>query len=167
MNPNVVPRYELVDHHGNTVTEKDFTGRYQLVFFGFTHCRMVCPTALTKLSTVLDDLGPLADRIQPLYVSVDPDRDTPEVMRAFLETDYPRFLGLTGSTEATEAARTAFRVFATRKADPDDPDGYAVPHTAVTYLLDTDATYLAHFPDVLEATEIADRIRALCGTSAT
>lgn len=92
MSTAVVPRYALVDHHGRTVTEQDFAGRYQLVFFGFTHCRMVCPAALGKLSTVLDDLGPLAERIQPLYISVDPERDTPEVMRAFLEESYPLVL---------------------------------------------------------------------------
>ncbi|WP_236792190.1 SCO family protein [Amycolatopsis sp. GM8] len=161
MSAPVVPRYALVDHHGRDVTEQDFLGRYQLVFFGFTHCRMVCPRALTKLSTVLDDLGPLVDRIQPLYISVDPERDTPEVMRAFLEENYPRFLGLTGSPEAAEAARSAFRVYAGRGTDPEDPEGYAVPHTALTYLLDPAATYLAHFPDVLDADDITARIREL------
>lgn len=166
MSTAVVPRYALVDHHGRTVTEQDFAGRYQLVFFGFTHCRMVCPAALGKLSTVLDDLGPLAERIQPLYISVDPERDTPEVMRAFLEESYPRFLGLTGSPEAAEEARSAFRVYAGRGADPEDPEGYAVPHTALTYLLDPGAAYLAHFSDVLTADEIAARIRKLCSTPA-
>ncbi|WP_290051914.1 SCO family protein [Amycolatopsis solani] len=157
----VRPRYTLVDHHGREVTEQDFPGRHQLVFFGFTHCRAVCPRVLGLLSTVLDDLGPLADRIQPLYISVDPERDTPDVLRAFLERTYPRFLGLTGSPEAAEAARAAFRIFAGRGADPEDPEGYAVPHTALTYLLDPGAAYLAHFPDVLAAAEIADRIRKL------
>lgn len=155
------PRYTLVDHHDRKVTEQDFPGRYQLVFFGFTHCRSVCPRVLGLLSTVLDDLGPLADRIQPLYISVDPERDTPGVMRAFLERTYPRFLGLTGPPEAAEAARAAFRVYAGRGADPEDPEGYAVPHTALTYLLDPAAAYLAHFPDVLAADELTGRIRKL------
>jgi protein SCO1 len=157
----VAPRYTLVDHHGREVTEKSFPGRYQMIFFGFTHCRSVCPRALEKLSAALEGLGPLADRIQPLYISVDPDRDTPEVMREFLEGAHPRFTGLTGTPEAADAARSAFRVYAGRGADPEDPDGYAVPHTALTYLLDTDAGYLAHLPDHLEAPEAVARIREL------
>jgi protein SCO1 len=132
-----------------------------LVFFGFTHCRVVCPRALSKLTAVLDDISELAERIQPLYISVDPKRDTPDVMRAFLEQNYPHFLGLTGSVEETEVARSAFRVFAGRREDPDDPDGYAVPHSALTYLIDPDGRYVTHFPDVAEADRIADSLKKL------
>ena len=164
--PPVRPRYSLTDHNGRDVTEDDFRGRYQLIFFGFTHCRMVCPRALSKLTEVLDGLGELADRIQPLYISVDPERDTPEVMRAFLEQNHPRFLGLTGSQEASEAARHDFRVFTRRGDDPEDPEGYAVPHTALTYVLDPEARYLAHFSDVVEADRMVERIEELVRTGA-
>ncbi len=164
--PPLRPRYSLTDHNGRDVTEDDFRGRYQLIFFGFTHCRMVCPRALSKLTEVLDGLGELADQIQPLYISVDPERDTPDVMRAFLEQDYPKFLGLTGSQEASEAARTDFRVFTGRGDDPEDPEGYAVPHTALTYLLDPAARYLTHFPDVVEADRMSDRLKELVTTGA-
>jgi len=112
-----------------------------LVFFGFTHCRIVCPRALGKLCRVLDDLGPLAERVQPLYVTVDPERDTPAVMREFLGRSYPRFTGLTGSPAQIDAAKAAFRVFARRVADPDSPGGYAMPHTAIAYLLDEAGRY--------------------------
>jgi protein SCO1/2 len=142
------------------VTEQEFRGRYQLVFFGFTHCRGVCPRALSRITAVLDDIGDLSEQIQPLYVSVDPARDTPEVMRTFLQT-YPKFLGLTGSAGEAEAARSEFRVFAARREDPDDPDGYAVPHSALTYLIDTDGRYVTHFPDVVEASRVAERLREL------
>jgi protein SCO1 len=155
------PRWTLTDHHGRRVTERDFRGWYQLVFFGFTHCRVVCPRALSKLTAVLDDIIELAQRIQPLYISVDPKRDTPDVMRAFLEQNYPHFLGLTGSVEETEVARSAFRVFAGRREDPDDPDGYAVPHSALTYLIDPDGRYVTHFPDVAEADRIAYSLKKL------
>src|SRR5882762_1597942 len=94
--PPVGGSFQLVDHHGRAVTEASYHGRFALLFFGFTHCCVVCPRALTKLSGVLDALGPLADRVQPLYITVDPERDTPDVMRAFLQA-YPRFTGLTGS----------------------------------------------------------------------
>jgi protein SCO1/2 len=159
--PALVPRYRLLDHHGRTVTQDDFTGSYQLVFFGFTHCRVVCPRELGKLDVVLAALGPLAGRIRPLYISVDPERDTPEVMRTFLEQHHPRFLGLTGSPEEAEAAREAFHVFARRAVDPDDPEGYAVPHTALTYLLDPHGDYLTHFADVVDAEQITVRLREL------
>jgi protein SCO1/2 len=159
--PPLHPRYDLTDHHGRDVTEGEFQGRYQLIFFGFTHCRMVCPRALSKLTEVLDDLGELADQIQPLYISVDPARDTPEVMRAFLEQTYPKFLGLTGSQAASDAAQTDFRVFTGRGEDPDDPEGYAVPHTALTYLLDPAARYVTHFSDVVDADRISARLKTL------
>jgi protein SCO1 len=162
MNPSspVDARYALTDHFGREVTEQSFTGRYQLVFFGFTHCQMVCPRALAKLSGVLDQLGDLADRVQPLYISVDPERDTPAVMRAYLEERAPRFLGLTGSSEQSKAAQEAFRVFARKTADPSDPDGYLVPHTAITYVLDEEGAYLTHFADVAPAERMVGALRA-------
>lgn len=110
---------------------------------------------------MLDALGPLAETVAALYVTVDPERDTPAVLRAFLETSHPRFTGLTGSPPQIEEAKRAFRVFARRVADADDPDGYAVPHTAITYLLDPSGRYAAHFPDVLDEGEMVERLRAL------
>lgn len=151
-------RFALIDHHGRQVTEADFAGAFLLVYFGFTHCRVVCPRSLAKLSKVLERLGAAADRITALYVSVDPARDTPEVMRAYLEAGYPQFTGLTGSQEQVDAAKKAFRVFAERKADADDPDGYAVPHSAISYLMGPDGRYCDHFTDAVEEEKIADRI---------
>jgi len=152
-------RFDLVDHYGAPVTERTYRGRWLLVFFGFTHCRAVCPRALRRLSDVLDALGPGAGEIRPLYITVDPARDTPAVMRTFLERDYPRFTGLTGSEAQVTAAKKAFRVFARRKDDPDDPDGYAVPHTAITYLLSPRGEYADHFTDALSAEEVTARLQ--------
>jgi protein SCO1/2 len=156
--PPVGGSFTLVDHHHNRVTEASYRGRYVLLFFGFTHCRQVCPAALLKLSTALDLLGPLATDVRALYVTVDPERDSSEVLRGFL-SEYPRFTGLTGSAEQVDVAKRAFRVFARRAEDPEDPEGYAMPHTALSYLLDRDGRYAAHFTDALEAAEIAARIR--------
>ncbi|MFI5606979.1 SCO family protein [Amycolatopsis sp. NPDC051903] len=152
--------FSLVDHHGAPVTEKSYRGRWITVFFGFTHCRVVCPRALGRLSAVLDGLGPLAEQIRPLYITVDPDRDTPEVMRAYLETGHPRFTGLTGTPEQIDAAKRSFRVFARRKDDPADPDGYAVPHTAITYVLNPDGEYTTHLTDGLDTETFTERLRA-------
>ena len=95
----VPARFDLIDHDGNHVTNERYVGKYVLVFFGFTHCKMVCPRALAKLSHVLDGLGEHAERITALYVTVDPERDTADVMKAFLTQHYSRFTGLTGSLE--------------------------------------------------------------------
>jgi protein SCO1/2 len=153
--------FRLVDHHGTAVSDESYRGKHALVFFGFTHCKVVCPRALAKLEIVLDALGPLATEVRPLYVTVDPERDTPEVLRAFLERRAPRFVGLTGSREQIDEAKRAFRVFARKVKDPDDPDGYAVPHTAIAYLLDPDGRYAAHFTDAVDAPEMTARLRAL------
>ncbi|MDL5156199.1 SCO family protein [Actinomycetospora termitidis] len=142
--------FDLVDHHGTPVDAGTYRGSWLLVQFGFTSCRVVCPRALTKLTAALDGLGDDVDRVRPLYVTVDPDRDTPDVMKAFLTTSYPRFTGLTGTPEQVEAAKETFRVFARRRADPEDPDGYAVPHTAMTYLVDPDGRWVRHWPDTAE-----------------
>jgi len=152
--------FRLVDHFGRAVTDETYRGRFCLIFFGFTHCRVVCPRALTKLSRVLDSLGHLAERIQPLYISVDPERDTPEVMRTFLQ-NYPRFIGLTGTRAEINAAKRTFRVFARRTADPQDEEGYAVPHTAITFLMGPDGEFIAHFTDALAGEEILSRLRRL------
>ncbi|MHC1558974.1 SCO family protein [Actinomycetospora sp. C-140] len=151
--------FDLVDHHGTPVDAGSYRGDWLLVQFGFTSCRVVCPRALAKLGAALDELGEHA-RLRPLYVTVDPERDTPAVMRAFLAASSPRFTGLTGTPEQVEAAKRAFRVFARRRPDPEDPDGYAVPHTAVTYLVGPDGRFVRHWPDTADAATIAADLTA-------
>lgn len=148
--------FSLTDHFGASVTERSWPGRYLLIFFGFTHCKVVCPRALAKLSDVIALLGDSAARLQPLYVTVDPERDTPERMRTFLGT-YPHFIGLTGSTDAIERMKAAYRVFAQRRAA--EHGDYDMPHTAITYLIAPDGTLAAHFVDALDASTIAARIQ--------
>jgi protein SCO1 len=159
MTSPLTPTFTLVDHHGSPVSEQTYRGRWVLAFFGFTHCQAVCPRALRRLSDALDGAGEAAGRVSALYITVDPERDTPEVMRDFLRT-YPRFTGLTGSVGAVEEAKKAFRVFARRKADPASPGGYAVPHTAISYLITPDGQYADHFADALPVADVAARLRA-------
>jgi protein SCO1/2 len=146
--------FSLVDDQGVPTQLSDFKGR-------FTHCKVVCPRALTRLSGVLEQLGERSRWLAPLYISVDPDRDTPEVMRSFLSKSYPRFTGLTGDKQAIDGARAAFRVFAARRADPDNPDGYEMPHSAITYLIGPDGRLLTHFADSVEGSKVAERLRTL------
>jgi protein SCO1/2 len=152
--------FELVDHHGTTVSNRTYDGKLLLVLFGFTNCRAVCPRKLAETTAVLDRLGELADRVQPLYVTVDPERDTPNVMRAFLGA-YPRFIGLTGDRAQIDEVKLRFRVFAQRVEDASDPDNYNVPHTAVTYLMSADGGYMAHFLDGTDVEQIANKMREL------
>ncbi|SFM93917.1 protein SCO1/2 [Variovorax sp. OV329] len=133
-----------------------------LVLFGFSHCAVVCPRELSKLGSALDLLGPLADRIQPLYITVDPARDSPQVLRQYLSRyagGAGAFIGLTGSAGQLEAARRSFRVFARQVTDPCAPGGYVVPHTAHAYLMAGGGQYLTHFPESLDAATIATRLR--------
>jgi protein SCO1/2 len=158
--------FELIDHHGRAVSDLSYRGQFMLLFFGFTHCRAVCPAALARLSAVIGRLGPSASRLQPLYVTVDPERDTPEVMKAFLERGYPHFTGLTGSRENIDHVKSLYRVFARRAADPDDVTGYQMPHTAFTYLVGSDGRYVAHFTDAVGEDELVARIGSHLGAGA-
>jgi protein SCO1/2 len=152
--------FALDDHRGGRTTEASHAGRYSLVFFGFTHCRTVCPRALDRLEQAFDLLGALASSFQPLYITVDPDRDDAERLRTFL-ADRPGVLGLTGTPAELEAARRSFRAFARRKEDADDPDGYAMPHTALTYVLDDRGHLLTHLGDALAGEEVAEVLREI------
>lgn len=152
-------RFELVDHFGSTVNERSFGARHLLVFFGFSHCAIVCPRELAKLSAALNMLGPLAERVQPLYISVDPQRDTPEVLRRYLLRYTGGFLGLTGSAPQVDAAKKSFRVFAQPVADAAAPDGYVVPHTALAYLMAPGGRYEDRFAESLDASGVAERLR--------
>lgn len=156
--PPIRATYSLVDHHGTPVTERSYGGRWQLVRFGFTACKVVCPRALATLDAALDALEPGPAPLVPLYVTVDPGRDTPAVLAAFLAASHPRFTGLTGTAEQVVDAQRAFRVFARRR---DTPDGYEVPHTAITYLLDDAGRPAHHWPDHATAETITDDLRRL------
>jgi protein SCO1 len=158
--PSVAGGFSLVDHYGRNVDDKTYRGRYVLILFGFTHCQVVCPRNLTKLSQVLNGLGSLAERVCALYITVDPARDTPQVMRAFLEKQsYARFIGLTGSPESIREVLAAFRVFARRRDQEDG--GYQMPHSAFTYLLDPHGRFVGHWPATMEADDMVFRLARL------
>jgi protein SCO1/2 len=159
-------RFELVDHFGRAVNERSFGAKHLLVFFGFSHCAVVCPRELSKLGAALERLGPLAERVQPLYISVDPARDTPDVLQRYLsQYTHPAtrpaggFLGLTGSPEQVEAAKKSFRVFAAPVLDDSAPGGYVVPHTALAYLIAPGGRYATHFAETLDAATVSSRLR--------
>jgi protein SCO1/2 len=151
--------FDLIDHFGRAVNERSYGDRHLLVFFGFTHCAVVCPRELEKLDRALRLLGPLASGVQPLYITVDPARDDPAAMKHFLSRFNAGFVGLTGTAEQVEAAKKSYRVFAKPVEDAAAPGGYAVPHTAFAYLMAPGGRYGAHFPDSLDAETVAQRMR--------
>jgi protein SCO1/2 len=134
--------FELVDQNGKTVTQQDLRGKPFLVFFGFTHCPDVCPTTLFEVSEVLRALGPDADRVGALFVTVDPERDTPDKLKDYLSSFDPHLRGLTGDQTAVAAMLKAYRVYA-RKVPQDD--GYTMDHYAGIYLMDKNGQFVAPF----------------------
>ena len=144
--------FRLTAHDGRTVTEADLTGMPVLLFFGFTHCPDICPTTLADVSAVLEQLGPDAEKAQALFVTVDPERDTPQVLASYIGAFHPRILGLSGDAAATAEIVRAYRVYA--KKVPLKDGGYTMDHTAVVYLLDKEGRFVAPF-DLRRPAEVA------------
>jgi len=135
--------FKLTDQNGRTVSDQDLKGRPFLVFFGFTHCPDVCPTTLFEVSEILRSLGRDADRTRALFITVDPERDTPAVMKDYLSSFDPHLAGLTGDAAAIAAVAKAYRVY--YKKVPLDQGGYTMDHTAIVYLMDKDGRFVAPF----------------------
>ncbi len=124
----------LTDHNGQRRTLADFRGKTVAVFFGFTHCPDVCPTTLVEMAAVMKELGPGAERLQVLFVTVDPERDTAEVLQRYVPAFHPSFLGLTGTAEEIAHAAKEFKIFFQKQKLP--AGGYTMDHSAGTYILD-------------------------------
>ena len=135
--------FHLEDQNGQPVSDEDMKGRPFLVFFGFAHCPDVCPTTLFEMSEVMRQLGKDADRIGALFITVDPERDTPAALKDYLSSFDPHLRGLTGDPAAVNAAIKAYRVYA--KKIPLEGGDYTMDHTAVVYLMDKDGRFVAPF----------------------
>jgi cytochrome oxidase Cu insertion factor (SCO1/SenC/PrrC family) len=137
--------FTLTDHTGKRVTEADFRGKFMLVFFGFTFCPDVCPSGLQVISAALDKLGPRAERVVPIFVTIDPERDTPEQMAMYVKSFHPRLIGLTGTPAEIEAITKAYRVYAKKVPDPKSSAGYTMDHSSIIYVIGPDGAYRTHF----------------------
>jgi protein SCO1/2 len=133
----------LIDENGKPITDQDMKGRPFLVFFGYRHCPDICPTTLFEMSEVMHALGTDADRIGALFVTVDPERDTPAVMKDYLSSFDPHLRGATGDPKAIDAVEKAYRVYA--KKVPTDNGDYSMDHTALVYLMDKQGRFVAPF----------------------
>jgi cytochrome oxidase Cu insertion factor (SCO1/SenC/PrrC family) len=155
--------FTLVDHTGATVTERDFAGRYLLIYFGYTFCPDVCPTELQVMAQALDGLGQDAALVQPLFVTIDPERDTPETLAGYVGLFHPRLIGLTGTPEQVARMASAYKVYYA-KADADDPEYYLMDHSSFIYLMGPDGGFLDVFPRGTDPGRIAGKVREHAGT---
>jgi protein SCO1/2 len=146
--------FRLIDQDGRSVTEQDLKGRPSLVFFGFTHCPVICPTTLFDISEIMRALGPDADRTRALFITVDPERDTQEVLKDYLSSFDPHLSGLTGDLPAITAVAKEYRAYFKKVAV--DGGDYTMDHTTITYLMDKEGRFVSPFnlkrtPDVSAA----------------
>lgn len=146
--------FALTDQYGRPVTDRDLRGRYLLVTFGYTHCRDVCPTTLTAMTVALDKLGKAAAAVQPVFITLDPERDTPDVLKRYVAPFAPSLLGLTGSAEALARVAGEYRV--TRMAHA--PADGLIDHSSVIYLMAPDGHYLAPLPSDATGAALALRL---------
>jgi protein SCO1/2 len=154
--------FTLVDQNGKTVTDRDFRGKYMLIFFGFTHCPDICPAELQVMSAALDALGSKSDEVVPIFVTLDPERDTPEAVGAYVKNFGKNFVGLTGSPMAIANAAKAYRVTYSKfeYKGKDENYGYNIDHSALVYLMDKDGKYLTKFTYGTPAAKMTETMRS-------
>jgi cytochrome oxidase Cu insertion factor (SCO1/SenC/PrrC family) len=137
--------FSLTDDTGKRVTDKDYRGRYMLVFFGYTSCPDICPAGLQLMAAVLENLGPKADRVAPIFISVDPERDTSQKLAGYVKNFSPRLVGLTGTPEEIAAVTKAYKVYYKKVPNDAAPGDYGMDHTSIIYLMDPDGAFVTHF----------------------
>lgn len=152
--------FTLVDQTGRTVTDQDYRGRYLLVFFGFTNCPDVCPTGLQTISAALDQIGSKAERMTPILITIDPERDRPEVLADYVKAFHPRMIGLTGTAEQIQSAAKAYRVYY-KKVPTGTAGDYTMDHTSIIYLMGPDGAFITHFTAGTPSDALAARLAKL------
>ena len=151
--------FSLTDQTGRKVTDKDFLGRYMLVFFGYTYCPDICPTELQVMTRALESMGARGEKITPVFISVDPERDTPATLKSYVENFGPRLVGLTGSAAEVEAAAKAYRVYYAKAGKTSGTD-YLMDHTSIIYLMDPEGRFVTHFNYMTDAKALAEALLA-------
>ena len=159
--PLVGGPFSLVGAEGKTVTDADFHGRYMLVFFGFTHCPDICPAELQVIAQALDKLGDKGKKVVPVFITLDPERDTPRAMADYLKSFGPNFVGLTGTPEAIAAAAKSYRVAYTKVDNKESASDYSVDHSALVYFMDPEGRYVTHFSYGTSADELAEKLNKI------
>lgn len=149
--------FTLVNQDGETVTEETYRGKYMLIYFGFTFCPDVCPTELGFMTAALDQIGDKAEKVQPIFITIDPERDTPEVMARYVKLFSPRLVGLTGTPEQIDNVAKSYHVFY-RKAEDEHSTDYTMDHSSIVFLMGPDGEYLKLFPPQTPPDKMAETI---------
>jgi cytochrome oxidase Cu insertion factor (SCO1/SenC/PrrC family) len=148
----------LIDHTGQPRTDKDFRGKLLLIYFGYSYCPDVCPTDLQQIGLAVDRLGADGEAVQPLFITLDPERDTAAHLADYVPLFHPRLIGVTGSAEEIRRAALAYKVYYARYYPPGSPD-YVIDHSSFIYLVDESGTYIGFFPTGTTADRMIEIIR--------
>ena len=151
--------FRLTDQNGKTVTDADLKGKWSLVYFGYTHCPDACPTALNDISIALEDLGTKRDAVRPVFITVDPERDTPEALKAYVTSFDAPILALTGTPEQVAQAAKGYRVYYAKH--PEAGGEYSMDHSSVIYVMDPQGRFTASFTHESTPEQIAERLKKL------
>ncbi|MGZ0187016.1 MAG: SCO family protein [Alphaproteobacteria bacterium] len=161
--PTVGGPFSLIDGDGKAITEAAFADSHTMIYFGYTFCPDVCPTELIAVAEAIDLLpSDIAAKVRPVFISIDPERDTPDVVKDYVSNFHPTMVGLTGTPEQVKAAAKAYRVyFAKGEVDPKAPDDYLMAHSSFIYVMDQQNRYLKHFSVGTSPEDIAKGLREL------
>ena len=151
--------FTMLNQKGEVVTEKTFQGQYTLIFSGFTNCGDICPAELQVMTEAFNQLGPLADKITPIFVSIDPERDTPQVMADYVKNFHPRLQGLTGSPEQVAGFAKTYHIFYQKVPNPKDPKDYEMDHSSILYLMGPDGKFVTHFTYTTDPKALAEGLK--------
>ena len=160
-NPAIGGPFALIDQNGRTVTSDSLKGKPTLIYFGYTYCPDVCPTSLLLMQTAIDKLGPdAAKKVNLVFITIDPERDTPKVLKGYVDNFGPTFIGLTGTPDQVAAAARAYRVYY-QKVPGKDGAPYLMDHSSIVYVLDRSGRFVTHFTHEAKAEAIAASIQRL------
>jgi protein SCO1/2 len=152
--------FALIDHNGQRRTDADFRGKLLLIYFGFTFCSDICPVDLQSIASALDRLGTAGGAVQPLFITVDPEKDTPDQLKGYVALFHPRLIGLTGDVRQIRRVARAYKVYYAR-TEPTRKGGYDIDHMGVTFLVGADGKYIGYLPPGTSAERMIEAVRPL------
>lgn len=150
--------FQLTDQSGKRVSDKDFRGRYMLIYFGYSFCPDVCPTTLAVMAQALEKVGDRSQRIVPILITIDPERDTPKVLEDYVKAFGPSFTGLTGTPDEIKAVEKKYRVYAVKR--PLEGGNYGMDHSSVIYLMGPDGKMVSFYDEAISPDDLAKDLRA-------
>jgi cytochrome oxidase Cu insertion factor (SCO1/SenC/PrrC family) len=159
--PHIGGPFTLTDHLGNSRTDADFKGKYMMVYFGYSFCPDICPAALSNMTEALTQLGTKADQIYPLFITIDPERDTSTHLARYIGIFHPRFVALTGTPQQIEKAKKAYRVYGTKTKPDGTSTEYVMDHSSIIYVMDRQGRFVAHFNHTTPPQEIVRILNTL------